>query len=331
MAGSMQPSTADRIAAVGHNGRVYVVPEFKLFFVSLAKNACTTMKWVIADLAREDVAGFSAGLKPYVAEEYSVHDRRLFKNALYPDEVPRSVLAEIDPDRGWFVFAIVRDPRVRLFSAWQDKLLLQDPAYRRFCDEPWYPGAPEDAETVVADFARFVKMVSADPAPEVRRDTHFAGQTRKLMLDKVPYSRIYSIEQMAELHRDLTAHVQRLGWSGPLNFRRFNDTPLRANAAVFADGVREQIEAMYRGDFATFGEMWDFVAIEKVPDWTAAQIREVQVRTALTRRLGDVRGIALEYRSRYERAAAEAQRRRAGARARRLLGRLRRPLIKQNA
>jgi hypothetical protein len=304
--GDIATAPAGPIASLGHNGRVYVIPEFKLVYASVAKNACTAMKWVMADLAREDVSEFHSGLKPYTAEEHAVHNRDLFKKALYPDEVDPKTWAEIAPDTGWFIFGILRDPRSRLFSAWQDKLLMQDPAYRWLRREPWYPEIPRDADAIIADFARFVDAFSSHPQFRLRGDTHFRPQVDSLMLDKVPYSRLYSIDELAALHIDLTQHVAALGWHEPLNFRRSNDTPLRANAAAFPDDVREKVEAIYAADFEAFGGMWDFGKIADVADWSPAAVREVQVRGALGVRLGDVRQIALDFRKSAERAARRA-------------------------
>jgi hypothetical protein len=315
---------------------VYVVPEFRLVYVSVAKNACTTLKWAVAELAREDTTAFHAGLRPYVSDEHAVHARSQFKLALHPDEVDSALRAQIHPDNGWFIFGVVRDPRVRLFSAWQDKLLMQAPAYRWLRDEPWYPNIPNDADEIVADFARFVGAAASDPEFRLLRDTHFRSQKKALLWGAVPYSRIYPIEALDELRGDLERHTKSLGWDGPLHFRRGNETPLKANSAVFADGVREKIENIYATDFECFGEFWDFARISAVPEWDPATVHEVRSRAELGRRVADVRQIALHHRKRANREAKRADEavsrlerelsasRHPGARFRRVLGHARR-------
>ena len=56
-------------------------------------------------------------------------------------------------DNGWFVFGVVRDPRPRCFSAWQNKLLLGSPSYTQWRREPWYPRFPDHPEAIREDFA----------------------------------------------------------------------------------------------------------------------------------------------------------------------------------
>jgi hypothetical protein len=288
----------DVLASVADDRHVYVIPEYKVMFVSLAKNACTSMKWVMVELAGEDLRRFKARMLPFVSDEHAVHARGRFKKALRLDQLDPGLRAQIHPENGWFVFSIVRDPRARLFSAWQDKLLMQDSVYRRLSKRPWYPEFSTDPAVIAAQFAHFVDAMSAEPRIGLHSDRHFDSQTNLLHLDAVTYTRIYPIEQLAQLRTDLLDHVRPLGWSKDLAFRRTNDTPLRANAAVFAGDVRSKIEQIYAADFAAFGEFWDFARIEQVPDWSAAALQELELRVGFAQRLGDVRAIAKQHRER---------------------------------
>lgn len=306
-----QPARADWIAQLKHPDALWIVPEFKVLFVSVAKNACTSIKWVLAELAREDPSKFKAGLNPFTNDRAAVHDRQMHQNIPLPKKLDPSVRADMRPENGWFIFGVVRDPRSRLFSAWQDKVLLAYPgsSYRVWSTESWYPARPgEDAETINRQFADFVDAAVADPRFAPRRNTHFRTQTDSLDLDRVPFSDIYPIEKLGQLREDLTRHVAALGWTEPIVFRRDNETPLPVNAAVFAGEVKAKVEQWYASDFAEFGEHFDFSRIEAGPEWTPAQLREVQVRAALHRRLGDVRELALEYRQRAEDNAKRAER-----------------------
>jgi hypothetical protein len=119
-------------------------------------------------------------------------------------------------------------------------------------------------------------------------------QVRSLMLDTVPYTRIYPISDLAGLHADLTAHLAPLGWSEPVQFRRTNETPLRANPDVFADGTREKVDQLYADDFAQWGDLWSFNKIACEPAWPEDAVREVQLRAEFGKRLGDMRQLALQ-------------------------------------
>ena len=298
-------------AKVGRTGSIYVVPEFKLAYVSTAKNACTSVKWAIAELAREDRSAFERlRLHPYLSQDQAVHSRRLFRNALRPRELDPELAGQVHPDNGWFVFGIARDPRTRLFSAWQDKLLLNEPGFDWAQQEPWYPAQPVgDADAIVGDFARFVRALASDqPLTELRADPHFRPQANTLRLNVIPFSAIYPMHELARLQADLNAHVRDLGWSQPLVLRRTNSTPLRANAAVFADGVRELAEQIYAQDLERFGAMFDFADVLAEPEWSAHAVADAQVRSALGRRLGTVRRVALEHRDRAAEATERADR-----------------------
>lgn len=293
----------DPLAEIAFSARIYVIPERKVLFTSLAKNACTTLKWLIADVAGEDLSSFDAGMNPYPTRVQAVHDRTLWKQARRMVDVPEDVRRQIHPDNGWFVFAVVRDPRSRFFSAWQQKFLLDNPAYRRWRDELWYPRRPDSAESIVEDFGRFAEMLlTTKPWHELRRlDTHFRTQRNLLRRQRIPYSRVYEIRELETLRSDLEKHLRDQGWDRDLTLMRTNDTPLRANLAVFANGVREMTESLYAFDFEVFSDLWDFARIEKVPAWTEAELNEVRVRRDLGGRLGDVREIGIEARTEAER------------------------------
>ncbi len=287
---SAADDTADRLAKVGADPRVYVVPEARLVFVALNKNACTSLKWMTAAIAGEDLTGFKAGLRTYTTDHEAVHNRSLWRRALTMNRVDPQVRATIDPAQGWFIFGVVRDPRGRLFSAWQNKLLLENAGYTQWRDQPWYPRTSFDAEAVRASFAGFVDALDGDPRhPLLMKDNHFKSQTRLLLLNKIRYSRIYDITEMGTLRSELQAHLASVGMSSGLLLPQANDTPLRTNAAVFADGVREKIERIYADDFTRFGDRWDFAAITAAAPWTEAALAEAELRATLGRRISELR------------------------------------------
>lgn len=299
MSNAVAMTAGDQLAVLAHKRHVYVIPQYKLMFVSIAKNACTSIKWVMAELAGEDLSTFKLGLLPFMSDDHAVHVRSRFKKALRVDQVDLETRAQIHPANGWFIFSVVRDPRARLFSAWQDKLLLQDAVYLRHRRNPWYPEFSTEPAVIAAEFARFVDAMSAQPALALHHDRHFDSQANLLRLDAVPYSKIYPIEQMSQLEADLTEHLRRQGWHGTLTFRRSNDTPLRANAAVFAGDVRAKIEQLYAADFEAFGHLWDYAKIEQTPEWSNASLQELRLRRAFGLRLGEVRAIANTHRKRH--------------------------------
>jgi hypothetical protein len=87
----------------------------------------------------------------------TIHRRQRWRNTPMLHELSDAELAEISPENGWFVFAVVRRPAARLWAAWQSKFLLRDPRWiAEFADAPWLPRLPAATADVADDFARFV-------------------------------------------------------------------------------------------------------------------------------------------------------------------------------
>jgi hypothetical protein len=243
----------------------------------------------MAELAGEDLSRFTPGLGPFLNDDEAIHRRDVYEKTPKLNAVPAATRRLISPDNGWFVFSVVRDPRGRLFSAWQNKYLMHNPGYRRWRAEDWYPATPESAEDIIESFARFVDLIDKDPNHPVTDDSHFRTQMQLLRKDVVPYSRVYEISELSKAFvSDLNEHLRAQGWTREMTLRQTNETPLRPNAHVFAGPVREQVERYAAADFEEYGHLWDFAKIEAVPDWTPAMIDDLRTRIALVERIGQL-------------------------------------------
>jgi len=300
--------------------RTYAVPEARVMFVQVNKNACTSVKWMVAEIAGEDTRSFAPTLKPSTGVFDDIHDRTQWKKSPRLDRIDPEIRAQIHPRNGWFVFAVTRDPRARLFSAWQSKLLLQNPGYTQFRSEPWYPRDPLSTESVIEDFAKFVELLEREPDHRIRRDAHFADQVRLLHEKFVTYTEIYDVSELGRLQADLRTHLDAVGWTGQLRLPRMNDTPLRPNAQPFGNGIRERLEKIYAADFERFGDRWGFERLERVPLWTEDALADLELRAGFGRRIGHLREQAIRYRKQADkqRKRAARQKTRADALERRL-------------
>jgi hypothetical protein len=281
----------------GAISRSYVAPEAKVVFESLNKNACTSLKWMMADLAGEDLSTFRAGWGPFIADSEAVHNRDLWKVSPKFDRLTPEQRQEVESDNGWFIFAVVRDPRLRLFSAWQNRLLMEIPIGQQYRNEWWYPRHPLTRESVIEDFAKFVDLFEQEPGHKLRaKDPHFFDQVKLLVENAVPYTRIYEISEMKQLSADLSAHLSAQGLSPELHMPRANPTPLRAIGAVFDNGVREKIERIYAADFERFGHLWDFTKTEKAAPWSDADLAACENESALGLRIAELHQLGREQR-----------------------------------
>lgn len=290
-------------ALIGRHGamwRTFALPEVKVFYIQVNKNACTSLKWMLAAVAGEDLTAFTPSLQAATNEHDDIHNRRKWQVVPWLDQMTSAQRAQIHPDNGWFVFGVVRDPRSRLFSAWQNKLLLENPGCAQYRNEPWYPRHPLDANTVVEDFAKFVDLFERQPRHRICADGHFCDQVAMLHLDVVSYTKIYDIRELDTLLTDLRRHLDSVGWQGELHLPKLNDTPLPINAQPFRSGVRERIEKIYAADFELFGDRWDFGRVEAQPDWTEQQLHEAEWRAVYGRRIGYLRDEARNYRTKLQ-------------------------------
>lgn len=305
---ALASDSTDRFESVLWIQRTFVLPERKMLYVSAPKNACTSLKWLVAEVAGEDLSAIRPGRTPLTTATQAIHRRRLLRRTPTLAELPPEVRKTIDPDEGWFVFGVLRDPRSRLFSAWADKLLMRDPWLRAHRNEPWYPAVPESVDDIVEGFAKFVAAIEANPDLPVLADTHFNSQTRLMAPDVIPFSRLYDVSEVSgRLVPDLVTHLRAHGWNGDLHVRQSNETVLRANARVLGADVRAAIERIYADDFARFGDRWDPSVVENAAQWPADVLGAVLVRIELNERIGNLLADLRRTEKRAREAEAESQ------------------------
>jgi hypothetical protein len=273
-----------------HKTATYVMPRHRAVYVSVNKAACTSLKWLVADLQGEDPERFHRALSQEVGRSMTIHGRRLWQHTPMLHGLGDEELAAIGPEHGWFIFAVVRHPGARLFSAWQSKFLLREPRWAAmYGGEPWFPRVPSSTEDVVADFRRFVRALAGAPRPAVLRDRHFMDQCAMLAPERMPYSRIYTTAEIPVLLGDLESHLRAQGWAGELELRRFNETPLLPTAAMFDAEVRAAVTQLYGADLERFG--FSSAAPDRLhaeDDYPPAAFAEIERLVERHERIGDL-------------------------------------------
>jgi hypothetical protein len=237
-----------------HKTATYVLRRYKAVYVSVNKAACTSLKWLVADLQGENRQRFYRSLSREVSRTMTIHRRSLWQHTPMAAKLPAHELAEISPDNGWFIFAVVRHPTARLFSAWQSKLLLREPWWEEnFGREPWFPRVPRNSDELLEDWLTFARAAADDPEQRIMRNRHFAPQHWMLAADKMPYTRIYGTREIPELLSEFATHLRANGWEGEkLVLPRSNETPLKPLRAAFPDDVLASMERIYAADFEAF-------------------------------------------------------------------------------
>lgn len=230
--------------------RTVVLPNRKALFVPVPKAGCTSLLWLIAEIAGFKEARFHRSSGREVSQEMTVHDVNLWGARFLWKDLSPQARDEIAADDSWFRFTTVRNPASRLWSAWQSKLLLREsPFVQRFGTSRWFPRVPESPDDVLEDFRRFVEALS-QPVESRPVDVHWAPQT-DILQPAPPLTFVGRVESMTETTdtlRDVLGPV-----ADRFRPRRENSSLLRYDPAMFDEASVDAINTLYARDFEEFG------------------------------------------------------------------------------
>jgi hypothetical protein len=188
----------------------------------------------------------------------------------------------IQSDPSWLRFSTVRNPATRLWSAWQSKLLLQEPRFvQRFGDLPWFPHRVGTVDEIVEAFREFVHALDVAPH-EAPHDAHWGPQA--LLIEPFDLNFVGRSEQMDETMRRLVAHVgERAGVA--TDVPRENATPIPYHRSVYDAATAGIVNRLFEADFLAFGyPMLDDNQAPRVNEWRAAATVQVPVARQLVDR-----------------------------------------------
>ena len=128
-----------------------------MLFLPVPKAGCTSVLWLLAEMAGLDAEQFARSPLPEVSPALTVHDMNVWGAGRRLGDFEGAERDRVLTEDGWLRFSLVRHPGTRLWSAWQSKLLLREPRFvEELGDAPWFPRVPDDPAHVVEDFRRFV-------------------------------------------------------------------------------------------------------------------------------------------------------------------------------
>jgi hypothetical protein len=181
--------------------RTIVLPDLQILFLPVPKAGCTTVLWVLAELAGLPLESFARSVGPEVSPAMTVHDMSLWADEHRLEHYDGPERERVLTEDGWLRFAVVRHPGTRLWSAWQSKLLLREPRFAAaFGEEPWFPRVPERPSDLVEDFRRFVEAL-----PGGASDVHWAVQ--QSLVAELPLTHMGRVERLGETLALLRTHV----------------------------------------------------------------------------------------------------------------------------
>jgi hypothetical protein len=225
--------------------RTVVLPDLRVLFLPMPKSGCTTVLWLLAEIAGLPLESFSRSTLPEVSPGLTVHDMSLWRDENRLSHYEGVGRARVLEEDGWFRFTLVRHPGPRLWSAWYSKILLREPRFvDRFAEEPWFPRIPERAANLVEDFRRFV---AALPGGDVE-DVHWSRQSD--IAAQLPLGHVGRVERLDETLALLRAHIGEEHWRESSRHENRSALPM---PAAYDDQAASVLREWYRSDFEQFG------------------------------------------------------------------------------
>ncbi|MFN8432894.1 MAG: glycosyltransferase [Anaerolineales bacterium] len=231
-------------------GNSYLSKKKRLLYIATPKVACTSLKWWFADLE-----GHAHLLTKEVDSEES--DPDLVIHDFYPKVAPHVTglspeqLTEPLVSEEYFRFAVVRNPFKRIFSAWQSKILLQEPIQSKlYSEKAFFSMQIKSMFDIKLAFESFLEYLMEQEAPSYL-DYHWTPQFDLLRPDLISYSNLSKIENTKQLEDSLIMHLG-LEIQNPFNYRRANESLISYSSEVFTQRASELILKLYKKDFEYF-------------------------------------------------------------------------------
>jgi glycosyltransferase involved in cell wall biosynthesis len=228
----------------------YRSERYKLLYVATPKVACTSLKW------------WFAALEGYAQQLYNIDDsaesdpdlvvHESHKIAPHVTGLMKEELLEALTSDEFFRFAVVRNPYKRVFSAWQSKLVLQEPLQvGRYTSFDFFHLPMKSRRDIAPAFEAFLEHLVSNEAPSFW-DHHWASQVSLLRPDVIKYSQVAQIEDTASLTAALRAWLGGYA-SNPFDVHRANESLIPYHPDFFTERSAELLRTLYAEDFDVYG------------------------------------------------------------------------------
>jgi glycosyltransferase involved in cell wall biosynthesis len=239
--------------------RTVVLPDLRVLFLPMPKSGCTTVLWLLAEIAGLPPETFLRSTLPEVSPGLTVHDMGLWNDENRLSHYEGAGRARILEEDGWLRFTLVRHPGPRLWSAWYSKILLREPRFvDRFREEPWFPRIPQGPSDLIEDFRRFV---AALPSGDVE-DVHWSVQSD--LVAQLPLGHVGRVERLDESLELLRAHVGEERWRESSRHENRSALPM---PAAYDDAAAAVLRKRYAKDFEQFGYDPEELGGQPLDEW----------------------------------------------------------------
>lgn len=227
-----------------------VAESIKVLYVPAPKAACSSLKRLISEAAGTyDESALLRITTPNITPEQAVHQLEVngftyFRN-LHDDEQH-----EILSSDEWWRVSAVRNPYARLYSAFENNLLLFAGTLREGFSEIYSEVMVGERLDLTATFANFVRRMAADPEIHFR-DDHFRPQVWQVSPDAVRYTHWFKVEQPGAMDDFALGLSERSGRH--VRPRRLNEGLGLKYPDVMSAETARLIEGVYWPDFEGLG------------------------------------------------------------------------------
>jgi glycosyltransferase involved in cell wall biosynthesis len=239
--------------------RTVVLPDLRVLFLPMPKSGCTTVLWLLAEIAGLPPETFLRSTLPEVSPGLTIHDMGLWNDENRLSHYEGAGRARILEEDGWLRFTLVRHPGPRLWSAWYSKILLREPRFvDRFREDAWFPRIPQRASDLIEDFRHFV---AALPSGDVE-DVHWSVQSD--LVAQLPLGHVGRVERLDETLELLRAHVGEERWREGSGHENRSALPM---PAAYDDAAAAVVRERYAPDFEQFGYDPKELGGEPLEEW----------------------------------------------------------------
>ncbi len=243
---------SSEMATRGTLERGIVIEELRLVYVPVSKAACTSLRWLLADLVGLSPESFEDPAKFRATQGQTIQNVHKWPPEYILQRADPGWLEEVAEAEDWFRFSVVRDPARRLWSAWQSKLLLRQPGFLdAFGGEAWFPAIPSSPDEVIESYERFVAALGREDEDRRPSDPHWRLQTDLLGNAAPALNHIGRVEALGDTLGLLGEHVAPFGKGLP-PVRRENVTPLPYPEGMLGEETVRVIREYYAPDYRAF-------------------------------------------------------------------------------
>lgn len=261
-----------------------VAPKLRVLYVPTTKAACTTITMMIAQAEgtyRPELV--DRVVTNHLSPDQTIHTASV--NGLQRlGQLPRRQVRDILTSSDWLRITSTRHPLNRVYSAWENRLLLRASVFARRLADLAPDSVREGRLDLTATFKTFVTAFVSN-TDEFMREHHFMSQTRFIRPDLIEFNRIFRVDTAGVLAQLATLLAERSKNGVSIVPQRLN-VGLGIPLALVCDTENAEIlMRAYQTDFDTFS-----FSLDEVRSTLSPHVSPYLLSTTETKLLHQLRG-----------------------------------------